>query len=436
MSLGYNLVYDYPYVRDHQAKVIAMEKANPLWQPQLYGKGSVSTGKKSVGFNNYSVFSPYYESTPKSYKSSGNLGEKYYNRNELEEINKGNFPSINYEKNQYNNSRKDMSADDAKIYDSIKKMVKDTHNYGQLRGGASLDEMTGLYKLLMKSAIKSGLGKDLDGGALNLKKFEKKFRKELEFLENVGDTAVKVAPTAIKVSLPLVSGAVAQSLGVPAPVGVIIGKVAADVLANKIINNKALEKKSKMKGEGIKQHDDTLSDKANIGSSHIEMDLFKMIMSALKSTEKQHGNGMSGGKLNKKSFGDAFKNELRVVAKGAKIAEKVSKKVAPIVVKEALTLAASAAADELGLPKPVGALVSKLAAEVIVNEVLAKSKGADKIKGVGKYEGGAKSDKGAKKEGDMSKRQRRCELVKKIMAQQKCSLPEASKYIKNNNMEY
>lgn len=230
MSAGYNLSFDYPYSNRIRSAVMRMERENPHWQPQLFdvkngmygGVVPVGTGRRSVGFNDYAEYSTFYNKAPKGYKSSGNDGYNYYHQNELDLINKSNMPYINYDRNNIKNAGLVPYGSDLEIYDSIKNNVKRNFNKSQLRGGKLNKEEKKFHDIIVRAALDS----EMEGGIS-----KKDFKKALVASEPI---LRKVGATGVRIGLPLVSGAVAQTLGVPAPVAMGLSKIGAEVLAKKI----------------------------------------------------------------------------------------------------------------------------------------------------------------------------------------------------------
>jgi hypothetical protein len=282
MSAGYNLTYDFNYLNDIKRRTIEMEKKNPYWQPHLYkperglhggysrmvgGKLSPGqdsfpnsgSGQRSVGFNNYSTFSTFYDGVPKSYKSSGNKNGHYYHQNELDRINKSNFPVRNYEKNDYKNSNKNMSRDEVKVYNSIMQNMDKKLDTSLLKMPRSVSREGGkmpskrnanmekkIRDKLMKAIEMSQNKEEMKGGSFDSAGFESALKK----VKKVGQ---RVAPVVAKTALPAAAAAVAQALGVPAPVGALIGKIAADVLVEEVIKKKPKKSGGVGRYEGGKQ---------------------------------------------------------------------------------------------------------------------------------------------------------------------------------------
>lgn len=507
MSAGYNLAFDYKYSNDIKDKVFDMERKHPYWQPQLYnpsqglmGGTSVATGRRSVGFNDYSKFNTFYQQTSKSYKSSGNDGYNYYHDNELNKINKSKMPYINYESNKFNNSNKPISDEDLEIFDSIKKNVKRNFNKGQLRGGKFKLNKTErlLHDIIVDAAKKSD--SDMEGGIST-----KSFKKALKASAPVGR---KIAATGVRVGLPLVSGAVAQSLGVPIPVAVGLSKIGADILAKKIEGGfKVMNPKdsqsliadavvraanmSKRGGQnGVKEVDKSKYEKAlDISKQLIKKVAKELAIAGARYSMKYilpmvakevavrvgidqklamelaqiAGNIIAGERPSMDSEGyievgkkpkgagrniltreekllhDEIVKAARKTMKGGccgnqyeggidtKMFKKALKKSEPFVrqaaahgVKVGLPLVAKEVGKTLGVPPVISGALGKAAGDVLSKHISKSGKG------IGEYTGG----------GNMSAPKRRSMLVKKIMKEQNLSLPQASRYIKNNNIKY
>jgi hypothetical protein len=400
-----------------------MEKANPYWQPILNNKkgllkggadASVQSGRKSVGFNDYLKFQNFYEQTPKAYKSSGNYNPVYLNANELRKLNKENFPALNYDKNDYNNSGKNMDRSEVKVNESIKKVVKSNFPRGQLTGGAfkklSLGEKA-LHDKVVQVARKMGYVKPLNGGKFDIKKIdEAKFKKALKITK-------KMTKYGSKIALPLLGAAVAQSLGIPAPAGMVLGKVAADVLGATLLAGQVVVKKQAKGGALVKR-----KLKPN------EQELYDNMLLVAKVDLEEMQGGKSGA-VDK--FKEGFKSMASVSGK-------------PIA-KHSLPYIGELVAAELGIPLKVGHIMGKIAGDVIGSAIDKKEekKKEKKSGGVGEYQGGkapsvpkAKAKSKAKPVSGDSRQKRRGALIKKLMKDKNMKMTEASSYIKNNKLEY
>jgi hypothetical protein len=266
--------FDHPYVKKQKQKVIEMEQKNPMWQPQLYkpevglhhydqltggklksGQDSHSnsgSGQTSVGFNNFSEFNTLYKRVPRSYKSSGNQGNYYYHSNELDNINKSNSASRNYKKNNYKNSNQSINRNDVEIFDKIMENMNSDFDL-RLLSQPSLRSGAGVKKLLSKEAhaekaIREQLMKAIElsqnkehmrGGSIDSDSLK-------DALKKTSKIGRRIAPTIVKTALPPAAAAVAQALGLPAPAGLLLGKIASDILVNDVI-----KKKSKKKSGGV-----------------------------------------------------------------------------------------------------------------------------------------------------------------------------------------
>jgi hypothetical protein len=516
MSMGYNLAFDYDYQNKIRNQMREMEKKNPYWQPmldsekrQMQGRGYPPVGAevRSRGFNNYSQFTPFYKQTPKAYKSSGNEGYTYYHQNELDNINKLKRAHINYDKVDYDNANKDMKRDDVKIYDSIFSAVKDDFDKSQLKGYGKQNlspAEKSFLNLVVRTAKKA---KQMEGGIS-----KKSLKKALKVTAPV---ARKVASTGVKVGLPILGTMAAEAVGVPAPVGLVASKLAADAIAKKIggmkggfrvvdpasntslidefkESKKPIQKRGKgklltkvkpLKGgltetkkkqiaknliktfgavalstgaayllpkavkylaskygvdpelaeeifglarfivsETVRHNVSGGAAKCDVGCLSAKGGAYKdtalgkqdaAVHSALSKLVSKH---MKGGKLNM----DSFKKE----------ALKLGKKAGPIVAKKGIPLATKAIGTELGLPPTATKFVGDVLGELASSAIKGKGKKASIKKDIGKYTGGAKPS-AAK-----ARQQARGAKVREIMKEYGLPLHKASKYIKENNIEY
>jgi hypothetical protein len=252
-SYGQN--FGYPYSLDIKKRVIEMEKKNPYWEPTLYrgsglsgGKGGGS-GRASVGFNDLTVYSDYYKKVPKGYKSSGNAGKTWYSDADLRNINAKGFPYRNFSKREYKNAVDTRKPEDVplSVYDSIKDAVENDQDYGLLQappkkkkttgrgvgsggkcgecdGGISKKEKEELVNAIKKIVMTTQQKDEVMGGKFNAHAFKKGLIK----------TGKTVAVPLTKFGVPAVTQAVTSQLGVPAPVGSVIGKVLGDVATQKV----------------------------------------------------------------------------------------------------------------------------------------------------------------------------------------------------------
>lgn len=488
--MSYNMTLDYPYQERIRKWVADMEKNVPLYQPSLESgrhakRGGIAPEGAEVRnkeVNPYSQFSHYYKETPKSYKSSGNEGYKYFNQNELNNINKMNMATINYDKNSYNNSRKPIERDQVEIYDSIFEAFKDDFDATQLKG-AGMKQLNPKEKVMANLIIRTS--KKLEGGIS-----KETFKKALKISAPV---ARKVAATGVKVGLPLVSGAVAQSLGIPAPVAVIATKIAADALAKKIGGLRPLKSVLKpvqtikpLKGGMTKAQKEKIAKNVikTFGAVALTGAVKYILPKVIKYVGEKYGvspelaneifgiarflveatvsHNISGGcdcvddcdcdvgyigkgfsykdtslGQRDKALHDMLSNVVKKHLSGGKLdtakfksaALKLGKAGAPIIAKQAIPLATKAIGDSLGLPPTTTQIVGKILGEV-VSQQLKTGKGKKSIKkDIGKYKGGAKPTL-------QSKQKARAALVKKVMMENNLNLPQASKYIKENNLQY
>lgn len=352
-----NMSFDYPYVRRFHEIMTKYYKDNPQWESMTGlhppnksignvgmkgGGSSLVVGPTSKGFNEYLKFQHFYEKTPKAYKSSGNYNPVYLHQNELDVINKENFPNINYEKNKYNNSNKDMDRSQVKINESIKRAVKKDFDTTLLKGGALSKKLRGnnrkVHDEVCKVCHKMGYynrpdmkEEDLDGG-----KFKSVLKKGLQ----------KAVPMGIKLAVPALSGAVAQTIGVPAPVGALLGKIAADVIAEKV---------SKKIGKGKVQPKPL--------GSNIEAMLKRDIKRAVKKSLQGRGN-------QKVLDNDKFQKSLNF---GKKLMKELLKESAKLGVKKgiqyALPYVARQVATEFNIDARFAQDIAKIVGDMIAGEL-------------------------------------------------------------------
>lgn len=510
MSLGYNLSYDYDYLNRIRKQVMDMEKANPYWEPktesekrQMTGRGYPPVGaeRRTVGFNNYSTFNNYYKETPKAYKSSGNDGYYYFHQNELDNLNKMNMPKINYEKNDYDNANKPIKRSDVKINEGIFEMADNKFNKDQLKG-YGMKDLSPQEKAMVNLIVRTGKkAKQLEGGIS-----KESFKKALKVSAPI---AKKIASTGVKIGLPLVSGVAGEALGIPAPVGAMLGKVVAKEISKKIggfrainpIKQNSLLKTAKpirpKKGGKLTKAQKEKIAKGLIGTfgavaisgatkyilpkvvkylesqygitPDVARELFGLARFLVGAVVEHNvgGAGSSSGECESDDEGDGVGCLSEVKGKGykdtvlgkrdkalhdrivkalkgqgimkggsiksfskeaLKTALKVGKKGAPIVAKKGIPLIVKAVGDSLDLPQPATKLVGEVLGEIASKAISGKGKARVK-KDIGEYKGGAKSS-------GKSRQKDRAQKVREIMKSQKLSLPQASKYIKENNISY
>jgi hypothetical protein len=420
MSRGYNLHGDYPYTNRIREKILNYQKENPEWEPTityhkkgllgngmddpelLGGNASVASGQRTVGFNNYAKYSNYYKQVPKGYKSSGNDGNDYYHINELEKLNKGNFPYINYDKNKLNNANQPVKKEDVEVFDSIQDVVKRKMDTRQLKGGkSSLNVQEKILHDAVVNAYKKSGGYEMSGGKLDKDKFKKAFK----ISKSLGK---KLLVPTIKIGMPVVAGAIASSLGIPVPVAVVLAKIGADVITSEI-----------KKGGGFA----TIHPNEN------------------RSLSRPIGGSNKGPSYTRaeQQFYTKFADAIKKIKTGGSyeggVDEAHFKKTLKIPLPMARSLCPSSVMDisqsvgtQLGIEPDISNLLGKVAVDVISQKKLSKKKG----EGVGKYTGG----KTPASTGGMTKQKRRSIKVKEIMTQRGVSLPKASKIIKEENIEY
>jgi hypothetical protein len=479
MSSGYNLVYDYPYILEQQRKVLAMEKERPLWQPQLTfhphhkimggQTSSVASGRRSVGFKDLTTYSDLYKKVPQGYKSSGNLGNQYYNRSELAKINKSKLAHVNYSKKDYTNAVPGYSGN-PQVYESIKKVYEDKNDYAQLEipnfkpekqkqvpkkkkgagvvSGGKKQVLTAKERKILEAMIKSfkktqdlkyiRKGGEIDGAG---------FKTDLAIAtaKILGKEAVKGASKlALKKGLPKLGEMAAESLKINKSIGKNIGTLTGAVLEAVLFPKKEsrLEKAEREVEGGLRLpvKKPVLSSKqeklvraalllpkkkggakSSGKLSADEKKILEVLIDVVKTT--QEPERLQGGKLDKRGLKKGLK-------KGFEIGKKGARKIAPAVVKLGIPAAATVLAQSLGVPAPIGTAVGKIAADVISKEAFGKGVTSD----VAEFKGG--TCVGGAVSGGMSVQKRRAALVKKIMKSEGLSLPEASKLIKAKGMKY
>jgi hypothetical protein len=508
MSVGYNLSFDYDYLNKIRKQVMEMEKKNPYWEPkfesekrQMRGRGFPPVGaeRRTVDIMPYAKYNVFYEQVPKGYKSSGNDGYNYYHQNELDNINKMKMPTINYEKNNYNNANKPIAKDKIKINESIFKAVDNDFDKDLLKG-YGMKDITPQEKAMVNLIVRTG--KKLEGGISKAS-----FKKALKISAPI---ARKIASTGVQIGLPIVGSLASEALGIPPPVGYALGKVTAKALSKKIGGFRAIhpvKKVSLLDNPKLKGGKMTKAQKEKLAKNLIKTfgavalaGATKLILpKVLKYLESNYGitpelarevfglarffvgavveANVSGGGCGEDGdddcdvgyIGKGYKDTVlgqrdkelhdklsKLVSKhlkGGKLsvasfkkeALKLGKKGAPVLAKHAIPLATKAIGDSLGLPPNTTKVVGKVLGDVVSQHL--KGLGEKKaIKAdIGKYKGGAK--KVAKlppkrpvlapaKSGGKSRLKDRSVLVKKIMQEKGLSLPQASKYIKENNLSY
>jgi hypothetical protein len=443
MSSGYGISLNYPYQNEQRKKVLEMERKNPLWQPiigtgsgpnyRMYtgGMASVASGRASVGFNDLTVYNDLYKKVPRGYKSSGNEGYHYYNRAELDKINKSGFPYKNFDKRVYNNAS-DKFAGKPEVFDSVKDVIRDNHDYANLQGpkkrptkskakkaatlaGKGKPRMSAREKVVLSAMIeafdKSQDKSKIQGGAvLDGEGFKK------NLLVDVGETVGReVSKLALKKGLPKLGEMAAVSLGVDANIGKTMGKITADILSKAI-------PKGKKGGATYIPKPSTKPAKSKALSAE-EKRILQLLINAVEASQDMPAL-RGGASLNKRRLTSGLKKVFKVGKKGAEI-------VAPSVVKIALPALSGALSSSLGLGPVPGALVGKIAADVLSRNV----KGLGVAGDIAKFKAGSTSG-GSCVGGAAPPQKRRAALVKKVMKDRGMSLPEASRYIKTEGMKY
>lgn len=251
----------------------------------------------------------------------------------------------------------------------------------------SAPQMTEREKLMLEEIIKSAKTQELpevEGGKISKSDVVKASKKSLKI-------AKKIAPTAVKIGLPVTTGVLAQSLGIPAPVGSVLGALAAQALTSKakggVSEYKGGRKPSK---ERVKKYDQRLFDN-------------------LISVARQDGVLKGGGIEH-----DVFMWFLKGLWEELKES--------PVNLFRTITGLGVDLSKELGVSK-------KLATEMITM--------AKKLSKVKKPESSKVMNAGKKKVySSDTPQKRRAALVKKVMADKGLSMIAASSFIKKEGMKY
>jgi hypothetical protein len=399
---------------------------------------------------------------------------------------------VNYDKNKYDNSNKPIKRDDVKIYDSIFEAVDDKFDKSQLKG-YGIKDLSPAEKSVLNLIIRTS--KKMEGGKLSKESFKKALKVSAPIAKKVGATGVRVG-------LPLVSGMVAQSLGIPAPLAVGLTSIAADAIAKKIGGFKVINPASKVSlisehapkkkrgGKMTKAQKDKLAKNLvktfgavalagatkyilpkvvdHLGSKYgvtpeLAREIFGLARFLVEATVSATVSGgacspcdnddvgllctVKGSGLSEqdKALHDALSKAVQKHLKGGKLdaskfkreaikmgkkALPLAKKGAPLIAKAGVPLATKAIGEQLGLPPSVSNVVGKVLGDIASDELKKLGKGRRLIKkDIAQYKGGAKP-------AGQSRQQARAQKVREIMEKEGLSLPKASKYIKENNIEY
>jgi hypothetical protein len=381
VSYGFNPRDTSQISHGHRQRIIDMERnSSSFWQPQInmdrsislrggsfklqpgvgFSNANVTGGPSSVGFQEHGQYSDFYEKIPKTYKSSGNQGYKYYNSEELREINNQEFPYLNFTGNKINNNNLKY-GEKPKIFKSILDVVEDTNDYSQLkkpenkpRGNKSrinmkqsisnfkntpsrLEDKEVIDKIV-SSFRQNQSSKALKGGKINQSAFKRAIRKVLP--KNFNISSLISNSTFEKLGRQA-----AEKLQLPQNVGSQLGKLMSDIFDKKVRSG-------------------NLKNKISLDSKD------KNVLEAIMKTAE---DSKEGGKVNPKIFKKALKTGL-----------KVGKVVGPPALKIGLPVLAGALGSTLGIPAPVSITLAKIASDVLAKQISGNKKG----EGVMEYKGG------------------------------------------------